>query len=86
MDEKYSYDVGGKDAQFLNPNQNGQDVVRMILDYCSEPKSIQEIMEHFNFESRTSFRRKYLSGLLESGELKMTLPDKQSSKNQKYFS
>ncbi|NLC92244.1 MAG: ATP-dependent DNA helicase RecG, partial [Treponema sp.] len=86
LDEEYSYDVGGNDAELLNPNQNGQDMVRMILDYCSKPKSIQEIMEHFDFESRTSFRRKYLSVLLESGGLKMTLPEKPSSKNQKYFS
>ncbi|WP_334303116.1 Fic family protein [Otoolea muris] len=38
------------------------------------------------FDSRTSFRRKYLITLVKEGKLKMTLPDKPKSKNQKYYS
>ena len=72
------------DGQY--PNQNGQDVNRMIIDFCKEPKSVQEIMNKFGFDSRTSFRRKYLTPLLEKGGLKMSIPEKPSSKNQKYFS
>lgn len=67
-------------------NQNGQDVNKLIIDFCKEPKSIQEIMDEFNFDSRTSFRRKYLTPMLKNGVLKMTIPEKPSSKNQKYFS
>lgn len=70
----------------VHPNQDGQDVVRMILEYCKEPKSIQEIMNNFGFESRTSFRRNYLNEMLLYGKLKMTLPDRPSSKKQKYYS
>ena len=33
-----------------------------------------------------SFRRKYLNALVEEGRLKMTMPDKPKSKNQKYYS
>lgn len=69
-----------------NHDQVGHDMVMMILDYCKEPKSVPEIMENFGFESKTSFKRKYLKGLLESGKLKRTLPDKPKSKNQKYYS
>ena len=58
----------------------------MILDFCKEPKSVPEIMDKFGFGSRTSFRRKYLNVLLDDGRLKMTLPDKPKSKNQKYYS
>ena len=43
-------------------------------------------MDNFGFESRTSFRRKYLNDLVENGKLKMTMPDKPKSKNQKYYS
>jgi len=43
-------------------------------------------MDIFGFDSRTSFRRKYLSPMLENGVLKMSIPEKPSSKNQKYFS
>ena len=67
-------------------DQDGHDVVMMILDFCKEAKSISEIMEKFGFDSRTSFRRKYLNTLVKEGRLKMTLPDKPRSKNQKYFS
>ena len=76
------------DVQHPNhyPNQNGQDMNKMIIDFCKEPKSVQEIMDYFGFASRTSFRRKYLNSMVESGDLKMTLPEKASSKNQKYYS
>ena len=67
-------------------DQNGYDVVKMILDFCKEAKSVLEIMEQFGFNSRTSFRRKYLDVLVKDGRLKMTLPDKPRSKNQKYYS
>ena len=68
------------------PNQNGQDLNKQIIDFCKEPKSVQEIMDEFYFDSRTSFRRKYLSPMLKNGVLKMTIPEKPSSKNQNYFS
>ncbi len=67
-------------------DQVGHDVVMMILDFCKEAKSVPEIMEKFGFESRTSFRRKYLNVLVKEDRLKMTLPDKPKSKNQKYYS
>ncbi len=44
-------------------DQDGHDAVMMILDFCKEAKSIPEIMEQFGFDSRTSFRRKYLNTL-----------------------
>ena len=69
-----------------HPNQNGQDVNKLIIDFCKDPKSVQEIMDKFDFDSRTSFRRKYLTPMLKNGVLKMTIPEKPSSKNQKYFS
>ena len=67
-------------------DQFGHDMVMMILDFCKEPKSVPEIMEKFGLDSRTSFRRKYLKPLLKNGKLKMALPDKPKSKNQKYYS
>lgn len=67
-------------------NQNGQDMDKMIIDFCREPKSIMEIMDYCGFKSRTSFRRNYLQKMLENGTLKMTIPNKPSSRNQKYYS
>ena len=66
--------------------QNGQDMDKMIIDFCREPKSVMEIMDNFIFKSRTSFKRNYLQKMLADGTLKMTIPDKPSSRNQKYYS
>ena len=59
---------------------------RKNTTYTVTAKSVPEIMDNFGFESRTSFRRKYLNDLVENGKLKMTMPDKPKSKNQKYYS
>lgn len=69
-----------------HPNQNGQDMSKLIIDFCREPRSVQEIMGKFGLDSRTSFRRKYLTPMMKKGVLKMTIPEKPSSKKQKYYS
>ncbi|MCM1154005.1 MAG: putative DNA binding domain-containing protein [Roseburia sp.] len=78
--------VGNNDKEGCHLNQNGQDMVKIIIDFCKKPKSIVEIMEYCGLKSRTSFRRNYLQKMLEDGTLKMTIPDKPSSRNQKYYS
>ena len=55
-----------------------------ILEFCSIPRTIHEIMEVLGFKERKSARR-YVKPLLEQGRLAMTLPDKPQSKNQKYI-
>lgn len=78
--------VENADKERHHLNQNGKDMDKMIIDFCREPKSIMEIMEYCGLKSRTSFRRNYLRKMLEEGVLKMTIPDKPSSRNQKYYS
>ena len=63
-----------------------QDMYRMILDFCKTPKSAQEIVDEFGFSNRNYFRRHYLEEMLMTKKLKMTMPDKPSSKKQKYYS
>lgn len=60
--------------------EDGQDLNKLIIDFCKELKSVQEIMDEFDFDSRTSFRRKYLTPMLKNGVLKMTTLEKTSSK------
>lgn len=66
-------------------HNNGQVIVKQIIEFCSEPKSASQIMQKFNLE-RSYFRRHYLDKMLEYGELQRTEPDKPKSKNQKYYS
>jgi len=44
-----------------------------------------ELMEKLNMKSRISFRNNYLNPALENGLIKMTNPDKPTSKNQMYY-
>ena len=65
----------------VTPQVTPQDA---ILKFCESPHSKKEIAEHCGYRDVKSFSTKYLKPLLESGKLKMTIPDKPNSKNQKY--
>jgi len=41
-------------------------------------------MLNFGYLDRKNFKKIYIKPLIESGELNMTIPDKPTSKNQKY--
>lgn len=56
----------------------------VILDFCKQPHSRSEIMERCELKNKNHFIKAYLKPLLESGRLKMTIPDKPNSRNQKY--
>lgn len=65
---------------------NEQDIIEQILAYCKEPKTMAEIISNFGFKNRLYLKRHFLDALLSDDSLKMTIPDKPSSKNQKYYS
>jgi ATP-dependent DNA helicase RecG len=58
--------------------------IENLLDFCISPRSRVEIQEFIGISSKTHFKKSLLLPLLESGQLKMTIPEKPSSKNQKY--
>ena len=35
-------------------HQNGQDMNKLIIDFCKEAEPVQEIMDEFDFDSRTT--------------------------------
>ncbi len=57
-----------------------------ILEYCGIPRSRGEIQEFIGITSRSYFREKVLNPLIRGGLLKLTIPDKPRSPNQKYYS
>ena len=59
-------------------------VFNQILSFCMLPRSKKEITEFCGYKDTRSFTSHYIKPLLESGQLKMTLPEKPSSRNQKY--
>ena len=59
-------------------------VEEKILAFCSVPRSRDELLEYLKLSDRKNLRTKYINPLLDSGKLKMTIPDKPRSKQQKY--
>lgn len=57
----------------------------LILNYCMEARNIKEISQKFGYKSSRHFREKYISPLLTQGKIKMTIPEKPNSRNQKYI-
>ena len=55
-----------------------------LLDYCLVPRSRDEMQLHLGITNRDYFRKSILKPLLDAGRLKMTIPDKPKSPNQKY--
>ena len=58
--------------------------VATILAFCAQPKSREEIMSMCGLKNKNHFIKAHLKPLLESGQLRMTIPDKPNSRNQKY--
>lgn len=61
-----------------------EQVAVRVLNYCSQPRRAREIQELVGLKSRETFRANYLRPLVDGGWLKMTVPDKPHSRNQKY--
>lgn len=59
---------------------------KALIGFCSVPRSRQEMMDFLGLKDRPNFTQHYLKPMLEAGLLNMTVPDKPSSKNQKYVS
>lgn len=68
------------------PQDKHQDeIYAAILEFCVEPRSKVEILEYCGYKNARKFTQNYLWPLLDEGKLKMTLPDKPTSRNQKYI-
>ncbi|NQT60168.1 MAG: putative DNA binding domain-containing protein [Bacteroidetes bacterium] len=62
------------------------DMEQEIIQYCSTPRTREELAKRFGFSAPTYFLRKYIDPLLLDGKIRVTLPDKLKSKFQKYYS
>lgn len=67
--------------------QNISDQVNKLLDVMDPdiPLSANEIMKRLGIKSKETLRASYLNPAIENGLVKMTLPNKPNSKNQKYI-
>ena len=54
-----------------------------IMEYDIEYKAL-ELMDRLGLKSRETFRKHYLNSAMELGVVRMTIPDKPNSRNQRY--
>ena len=74
-----------QDSDQVTDQVSDQVVFDKIVAFCTSPKTKKEICSYLGYSNLTYFSRNYLKPLLENGRLAMTLPDKPTSKNQKYI-
>jgi ATP-dependent DNA helicase RecG len=56
-----------------------------LIEFCRIPRTRKEIATHLGLSSVTYTIKKYVQPLVDTGVIKLTLPDAPSSPNQKYF-
>ena len=57
---------------------------KKVLEFCTEPKSIKEILKFLNLKSREYLRKNIIVPLIKSGDLKYTNEKSINASNQKY--
>lgn len=62
-----------------------KDREKEILDFCCIARSKREIAEYLGLKNLKYFEKTYIRPLLEKNKLEMTIPDKPTSRNQKYI-
>ncbi|MGM9675450.1 MAG: ATP-binding protein, partial [Bacteroidaceae bacterium] len=55
-----------------------------IRNFCSVPRTAQEIMDRLKISNQSKNRQKYIVSLIELGVLERTIPEKPNDPNQKY--
>jgi ATP-dependent DNA helicase RecG len=77
--------VGDLEGNHQDTHQDThQDKLNALVEYCSEPKTRDEMQQFIGLTDRGHFRKTILNPLLKSKRLVMTVPDKPNSRNQKY--
>lgn len=81
---KNTQDDTQDDTQDNTQDKDLTDKERQILSICKEEKSKQEIANLMGYRTIKSIKPE-IESLLKNGMLKMSIPDKPKSKNQKYI-
>ena len=84
-------ELGSKRGQ--HESQNDQDTIQdtiqdkqsSLLKFCMTPRSREEMQQYMGLSNRSHFMREYLTPLLDKEMIEMTLPDRPTSRNQRYI-
>ena len=89
--EKQQKRIKRQEALFANKAKrtNRSDVITKqmaVIQFCSEPRSSMEIMEHIGVTRQTRTVNLYIGELVKKGKLRPLIPDKPNSPRQRYIS
>ena len=76
-------EIGDRDREAIRKEIN--DMTIMVLNYCKKPKSRDEIFDEIGLYKNTKNFQNHIKPLIEAGWLHFTLPDKLTSRDQKYY-
>ena len=70
------HDAGHDGAHYMahdGAHDRTHDDFKKLVEFCSIPRSRQEMMDYINYSSRRHFADRYLKQLLDSGRIRMTI-------------
>jgi len=80
-----NYDLVSKSDQVSDQDTDQDERIVSILEFCFVARTRDEMQQHLGISHRDYFRKTILRPLLDSKRLKMTIPNKPNSRNQKYI-
>jgi ATP-dependent DNA helicase RecG len=75
-------EIGDRDREAIRKEIN--DTTKMVLSYCIKPKSRDELFEKIGLYKNTKNFQNHIKPLIDLGWLYFTIPNKLTSKDQKY--
>jgi len=76
-------EIGDRDREAIRKEIN--DTTKMVLSYCTKPKSRDELFEKIGLYKNTKNFQNHIKPLIDLGWLYFTIPNKLTSKDQKYY-
>ena len=72
--------------QAIEQAEQADEDIKKLLEFCKVPRTRSEMQEFMKVHRREYFRTKILNPLIKGGLLRLTLPERPTSPNQKYYS
>lgn len=76
-------ELGDRDKEAIKKKISG--ITKKVLNYCIKPKSRDEIFEEIGLYKNTKNFQNHIKPLIDLGWIYFTLPDKLTSRDQKYY-
>lgn len=76
-------EIGDRDREVIKSEIN--DITKMVLNYCAKPKSRDELFKKIGLYKNTKNFQNHIKPLIDFGWLNYTIPNKITSRNQKYY-